>query len=389
MNDFIYILKHKDRDVAVLKLNINGDIIGYEAIDLSLTPYLGTADANKIRTWWKTRGIPLTRNRINDLLSIHGISSSEEYLMKNLALSMTDSYWISPIDSGLKWADVNLRTLLGNGFAPIGLHNVSSYDPNASLSGNMVKYWDLSGKEPVLVKEAREYYGLQALNEQFATLINEVQSSNIPFVKYHANKVEDGFNVSCNCFTFSNQDFIPALEIIDSNKVLNDVSLYDHYIDICTQKGLDKEIISNFMDYQTCLDFIISNTDEHLLNFGVIRDSDTLRFITPAPIFDNGNSMFFQENTIYTRAEMMNRRITGIHDKEEKMLSHIKNRCLLKESLLPSPKDVRDFYQTADLPEKKLNMIVKNYETKLSLYHDFQNGISISFYHEKYKTPLQ
>lgn len=33
-------------------------------------------------------------------------------------------------------------------------------------------------------------------------------------------------------------------------------------------------------------DFVISNTDEHLLNFGVLRDADTMKLIGPAPIFD-------------------------------------------------------------------------------------------------------
>ncbi|MCR5824122.1 MAG: hypothetical protein K6G60_06810 [Lachnospiraceae bacterium] len=383
MADLIYILKHKDKDAALIKLTDKGDMVSYEPIDLSLTPYLGTADAAKIRRWWKTRGIPLTRRSLNAFLAEHGIKSSEEYLIKNLALSMTDSYWIAPLDSNLRWSDVNLRVILKGGYAPIALHNVSSYDPNATLSGNMNKYWEISGNEAVLVKEAREYYGLQALNEQFATMINDNQAPDVPYVKYRAYKVDDGFDVKCKCFVEQDQDLVPALEIVDSKKNANDVSLYDHYIETCVQNGIAEDEITRFMDYQTALDFVISNTDEHLLNFGVKRDSETLRLVAPAPIYDNGNSMFYSENRIYSRVEMLGRRITGVYEREEKMLAHIKDRMILKESLLPSPEDVRDFYAQADMPEKKLDMIVKNYETKVQLFHDFQCGKTISLYHEK------
>lgn len=39
----------------------------------------------------------------------------------------------------------------------IPYHNVTSYDPNASLGGQMEKYWDFTGKVPVLVKESSKY----------------------------------------------------------------------------------------------------------------------------------------------------------------------------------------------------------------------------------------
>ena len=47
------------------------------------------------------------------------------------------------------------------------------------------------------------------------------------------------------------------------------------------------------MDYQIMSDFLLTNTDRHLLNLGVLRDPVSLQFICPAPIFDTGNAMFF------------------------------------------------------------------------------------------------
>lgn len=47
--------------------------------------------------------------------------------------------------------------------------------------------------------------------------------------------------------------------------------------------------ISLFLEYQ-----ILTNTDRHLNNFGVLRDTHTLKSIGMAPIFDSGNSIFWQ-----------------------------------------------------------------------------------------------
>lgn len=40
-------------------------------------------------------------------------------------------------------------------------------------------------------------------------------------------------------------------------------------------------------------DFVMTNTDRHLLNFGIRRYTETLQFVDLSPYFDIGNSMFF------------------------------------------------------------------------------------------------
>lgn len=53
--------------------------------------------------------------------------------------------------------------------------------------------------------------------------------------------------------------------------------------------GYYEAYISLFLEYQ-----ILTNTDRHLNNFGVLRDTHTLKFIGMALIFDSGNSIFWQ-----------------------------------------------------------------------------------------------
>jgi hypothetical protein len=139
------------------------------------------------------------------------------------------------------------------------------------------------------------------------------------------------------------------------------------------------------MDYQTLSDFVISNTDEHLMNFGILRDPDSLRFIDAAPIFDSGNSMFYADTrrVPYERYELLERQVTSFHKSEEAMLKHVKNRSILKEDLLPSAKEVKAFYECHGIPERKAGFISSNYEKKVQMLKEFQNGKTISLYTEK------
>ena len=83
-------------------------------------------------------------------------------------------------------------------------------------------------------------------------------------------------------------------------------------------------MIQSFMDYQTLTDFVISNTDEHLQNFGILRDTESRKLIGPAPIFDSGNSMFYADDRKipYTRAGILGRKITSFYQSEEKECCH-------------------------------------------------------------------
>lgn len=49
-----------------------------------------------------------------------------------------------------------------------------------------------------------------------------------------------------------------------------------------------KDYINNFLT----IDYLTENTDRHYGNFGFIRNINTLKFISPAPIFDNGTSLW-------------------------------------------------------------------------------------------------
>lgn len=365
---------------------ISGIISSYHDMENGLSPFLGNSNLKKIQKWWEMRAIPASRSTIQEILRNANCFTPGSYLAKNLALSMTDSYWIRPEESSLQYDDVKFSNLAMYHGKKIPYHNASSYDPNASLGGQMEKYWDFSSNVPILVKESYKYYGQQSINEVFATHLHNLQASNVPYVKYSAS-IEENNGIFCRCHTFTSEqiEFISAYEVLESQKIRNDFSLYDAYINICAQNGIDKDIIQSFMDYQTLTDFVISNTDEHLQNFGILRDTESRKLIGPAPIFDSGNSMFYADDRKipYTRAGILGRKITSFYQSEEKMLSQVQNRNIVRDDLLPHPNEINQIYGEANIPEWKINMIRANYETKLLMLHEFQHGKTISLYHER------
>ncbi len=125
-----------------------------------------------------------------------------------------------------------------------------SMTPTLLSADRWRKYWDLSQTPPVLVKESTKYFGQQSINEVFAAKIHELQNSDNPFVKYTASVTEDGLLCRCRAFTSEKVEFIPAYEVVESQKNKNDVSLYDGYIETC-QNGIDREIMQRFMDYRS------------------------------------------------------------------------------------------------------------------------------------------
>ena len=381
-----YYLKHKNDICGTIVIDDSGRVVAYQDNNNGLSPYLGNSTVENIKKWWLMRAIPASRDTIKSLINSLEVTTSEEYLAKNLALSVTDTYWICPVNMDLKYEDINFFNLKEYNEGKIPYHNSTSYDPNASLGGQMEKYWDLSGEVPRLVKESYKYFGQQSVNEVVATTVYEKQDNNIPFVRYECSLADDGGRLSsCDTFTSKDIELVSAYEVLSSAKVQNDTSNYEAYIKICVDNGIEREQIQDFMDYQTSMDFILSNTDEHMMNFGVIRDANTTKLIGPAPIFDSGNSMFYADlmKRPFTRVEMMGREITSFYTTEEKMLSHIKNRNIVKMDLLPSPGEIKELYCSNGQPEERAELIAKNYYTKQVMFKEFQQGKTISLFSEK------
>ena len=105
----MYVLKHKDEKCGLVSIETgDGSLDEYVLANKSNAPFLGNDTRELMKKWWMTRCVPATRKAMQEVIRLSGCGSAGEYLAKNLALSMTDCYWICPIDADLKWDEVKL-----------------------------------------------------------------------------------------------------------------------------------------------------------------------------------------------------------------------------------------------------------------------------------------
>ena len=116
----LFILKQKNYDVAILQMDEEGNLHDHTVKNKERMPFLGSSEQRHIYEWWAGRAIPDGRERLEDLLKKSGYETTTAFLMKNLGLSLTDTYWICPSDADLTWEDVNL---FQNGGRSITFHD--------------------------------------------------------------------------------------------------------------------------------------------------------------------------------------------------------------------------------------------------------------------------
>ena len=101
----------------------------------------------------------------------------------------------------------------------------------------------------------------------------------------------------CKNFITKETELIPAWKINEYYSFTENENKYEHYVRCLNElKVLNANIL---IDKMLVCDFILANKDRHFNNFGAIRNVETLQFERVAPIFDNGCSLWFDENDIY------------------------------------------------------------------------------------------
>ena len=88
----------------------------------------------------------------------------------------------------------------------------------------------------------------------------------------------------------------------------------------------------------------MTNTDRHLANFGLLRNSSTLECTAHASIFDTGNSMFYDGVASATFHTLLDVRIQSLYISERTTVEKL-DADVVDFDALPSADDVRDFYQ--------------------------------------------
>ena len=112
-------LMNKNKEVLFVEYNTGFGIFDrmYEIIDIDYAPlllknyYEEEKDEllllNRLTEWFKGRGIPSWRDKLDLLLHRLNIETSDELLDKAFGLSLSDQYWLKPFNVDIKYDDIN------------------------------------------------------------------------------------------------------------------------------------------------------------------------------------------------------------------------------------------------------------------------------------------
>lgn len=378
MQETMFYLMHRNDPVCTVSIDpVTGAMLRVsQKKEQELLPLGGALDVQMLRKWWQRRAVPVGQGKIQRILEQMGITTPQEYLVKNLGLSLTDHYWIKPLDMELGWEDINLFTndfrdpvgdmQFEDGATPIELP-ANAFSPSSSVQGELRKKWIIADGKRCLVKGNHGSHSQESLNEVVATLLHSRQNTQ-PFVSYKPMKMDDHSQVYCVCesFTSNTVELIPAIDVVESRKKDNATSMYEHFIGVCGEYGLDESITRPFLEYQILTDYILTNTDRHLNNFGVLRDTSTLKFIGMAPIFDSGNSMFWQSPKLPEYDDLQSIKVNSFRQTEKELLGYVTNKQLVDMDKLPTADELRQIY-SADPLIPCVDSIIMGYNWKIDL----------------------
>lgn len=302
-----YTLMHKNIKVIDLLLDEDtgtiaqiGEVYNSVHLPIGTTKDSDIADKSLLNKWWTDRSIPASRAGVREALDILRLSSPKMLLSKCFGLSLSDQYWVKPINSELKWEYVNF---FDNDFSEdIGdvlfgkakdSDNISLNAPDNTSDGCLMKRWKIINGKRCLLKAGSSPFEQQPFNEAIASLI--MDKLNIDHVSYSV-IIDDKKPYSvCEDFINKNTELVSAWKVFQRFPKPNHLSVYQHYINCCKSLGI--EDITEKVNQMIVLDFIIANEDRHLNNFGLIRNADTLEWIGTAPIFDSGSSLGYDKVT--------------------------------------------------------------------------------------------
>ena len=295
----------------------------YEVYNIDYAPYIlkkfyidedinDTPFRTNLSEWFKGRGIPSCRDKLDMLLLRLNVVAPSELLDKAFGLSLSDQYWLKPVGTDIKYEDINffdndfnyaefMEASLSKNSKMI--QNASSLKtPNNTTDGMLKKAWIIENGTRYLLKGGYKNETLQPFNEVLASEI--CKRLGFDHVEYTLDTYKDTVVSKCPCFITKDTELITCYQIRNDMKRHDSIEDYEEYIKKLESEGI-KDVRTK-IENMYILDFLIMNEDRHLNNFGIIRDVNTLKWVDVAPIFDNGQSLnieYYDEEELHISSE--------------------------------------------------------------------------------------
>lgn len=314
--------------------------------------------------WMHERLIPDNRDDINLILTKAKADNTFDLALKANCMSLSDGYWVKKTSSRLRWEtsnfydnefshDVGNYILTGKGSMK------SKYSPDFTTPGILKKAWRKRNDKIFLLKMGRPLLYEEPLNETAISLYLSRQK-NVPFVRYYLDFISDKPISVCENFLDSKTDFISAWDLYLSAPSKNTKNMnVDEYL--CER--FDYFHIPDAVDFLfklRVLDMVIGNKDRHLNNFGFLRDASSMRFLGPAPVYDNGSSLWCGDEIIELDEQALQKELHGLYKTFHKHISKD-----MFTSFLDIENCIKSCYKSSFIPEKRMNEIIACLDHKI------------------------
>lgn len=377
----LYELKHKN--ISVLEMDIDEDTGAilkvnevYEPshIPMGIRFEHNIIDRKALNHWFMGRSIPASRENIAQVLEVIGEPSTRHLISKCYGLSLSDCYWICPKSVELDFDNINFfehefskdmgEILFGN-----NLEDFSLVSPDNTSDGWLKKKWIIKNGERYLVKGASGVYKQEPFNEKIASII--CKKMDISYVDYEIEFIDRMPYSICKNFLSKDVELISAWSVYSQFKKPNQVSPYEHLVSCYEKIGVKNPRYS--LEQMIILDFLIGNTDRHMNNFGVVRNSNTLEILGVAPIFDSGTSLFMSMSTRQSIDDLESKPFAKTHQKQ---IALVENMTKLNIAVFKECKKEIDniLSENPFMDRERKNFVLENYEKQVYALERFFSG---------------
>ena len=265
---------------------INNDKLNLFPLDLEVSN-------TGIIKWLRNRVIPKNRRFVDEILKTLNLSQNDTKGIIDVCkgLSLNDSYWVVPKGFKGEFSEYNLYE---NRFSEIlslvaytgaGSSNKAfTTSPELTTNGMLPKAWRFVENDGIYLykggTDGAANSGKEPYSEYYASQIAAVMGLNA--VKYELENWKGILASKCKVFTNIDTSFVPIGRIVKDGGIAGCLEYY---------KSLGNEFYEQLKS-MLVFDAVIYNEDRHFGNFGVLRNNHTGEIFSPAPIFDNGLSLF-------------------------------------------------------------------------------------------------
>lgn len=255
-------------------------------LDLALTP-------EGLSRWLRRRTIPKNRAYVHNLLAKCGLNLNRPLSIINICkgLSLNDCYWVVQEDNDDVFEKVNLydnpfsNVLAELAFTGYGSSLRSSLfsSPEFTTNGMLRKCWRRIGGKVYLYKggtEGASNTGFEPYSEFYAAQI--AAAMGVRAIPYGLSRWKGVLCSTCELFTSKEYSYIPVGHLVTKGG-MDAVKAYYESLGAEFMAALHEMLV---------FDAVICNVDRHFGNFGVMVDNRTNTVVSPAPLFDHGNSLF-------------------------------------------------------------------------------------------------